>query len=322
MNKTLALTFALAAVACASQPKSSTVPAASAADARTVEADQKLEPTTQGFLEVNGTRIWHEIYGRGEPVVMLHGGFMTNVEMQPWIQPLARERQVIALEMQGHGHTPDTDRPLALETLGDDVAAVIEKLGHAQADVIGYSFGADCGLRAAIQHPERVRRLVVISTAFKKSGWYPEAQKGMGEVNAEMADSFKDWPTGKLAQSWPEPERFPQFLTKMGAMMKKDYDWTADVKKLSMPVMLVFADHDSVSQRHVADFFALLGGGVEEPGWIETKMTNARLAVVPGYSHYNFLSSKEVAPLIAKFLADPMTGTAPTLDETLHGKQN
>ena len=103
--------------------------------------------------------------------------------------------------------------------------------------------------------------------------------------------------------------RTPKFLDKLGKLMSEDYDWTAEIKQLPMPVLLVFADHDSVSQQHVAEFFALLGGGIKEPGWIATKLTNAHLAIIPGYSHYNFITSTELPPIIGKFLADPLTLT-------------
>jgi hypothetical protein len=114
-------------------------------------------------------------------------------------------------------------------------------------------------------------------------------------------------PTGKFSKQWHEPQRFPQFLDKMGNMMSEDYDWSADIAKLPMPVLLVFADNDSVSQKHIAEFFALLGGGVKEPGWLNTQLSKSRLAVVPGYSHYNFITSAEVPQIIGKFLADPLT---------------
>jgi pimeloyl-ACP methyl ester carboxylesterase len=151
---------------------------------------------------------------------------------------------------------------------------------------------------------------VSICTAYAKKGWYPEAQQGMGAVGAGLAEAMKETPVGKFAQTWPEPQRFPQFLDKMREMMRQDYDWSSEIKKLSMPVMLVFADHDSISQQHIAEFFALLGGGISEPGWENTKFTNARLAVIPGYSHYNMMSSVELAPIVERFLADPMTGTS------------
>lgn len=267
---------------------------------------------SKGFLNVNGTELWHEVYGRAEgtPLVVLHGGLMTIPEMMPLIEPLAKARKVIALELQGHGRTPDTDRPLALATLGDDVAAVLDKLNVPQADIAGYSFGADVALRTAIQHPSKVRRLIVISTACAKRGWYPKAQEGMGSVSAALAEPMKNAPVAKFAREWPEPQRFPKFLDKMGAMMREDYDWTAEVKQLPMPVMLVFADHDSVSQQHVAEFFALLGGGITEPGWQNTQFTRARLAVIPSYSHYNFMSATEIPPYIERFLRDPLNATS------------
>jgi pimeloyl-ACP methyl ester carboxylesterase len=269
-----------------------------------------IQPVSKGFIEVNGARLWHEIYGDGAPLVALHGGLMTIPEMMTLIGPLAKHRKVLALELQGHGRSPDSDRPITFAGLGDDVASVIDQLGLGQVDVVGLSFGAAAGLRAAIQHPDRVRRLVVIATPYAKRGWYPKAQEGMGSVSARMADMMKDTPTGRFSRQWPQPERFPQFLDKMGKLLSQDYDWSAEVENLSMPVMLVYADHDSISQSHIAQFFALLGGGISEPGWQNTRFTNARLAIVPGYSHYNLISAPDLAPLVEKFLADPMQGAA------------
>ena len=214
---------------------------------------------------------------------------------------------MIAVELQGHGRTADTDRPISFETMGDDIAALLHQLNISTADIVGLSLGAAVGLRTAIQHPEKVRRLVVISSPYAKHGWYPEAQEGMGNISAAMAENMMQTPTGKFSEQWPEPQRFPQLLDKMGKMMGASYDWSADVKKLPMPVMLVFADNDSVSQKHIAEFFALLGGGVKEPGWQNTQLSKARLAIVPGYSHYNFVSAPELAPIIDKYLADPLT---------------
>lgn len=267
------------------------------------------KPVSTGFLDVNGIRLWHEIYGQGEPLVLLAGGLMTIQEMMAIAEPLAKHRQVIGVELQGHGHSPDTDRPLSFETAGDDVAAVIAKLGLPRADVIGLSYGGAVAIRAAIQHPDKVRRLVVISSGYARRGWFPEAQRGMAAVSSAMADKMMQTPTGKLSREWPQPERLPKFLDRFGRLMGEDYDWSAEVKQLPMPVMLVFTDHDSVAQAHIAEFFALLGGGITEPGWQNTKLTKARLAIVPGYSHYNFVSAPEIGPIIDKFLADPMTGT-------------
>jgi pimeloyl-ACP methyl ester carboxylesterase len=262
------------------------------------------KPVSSGFIEVNGVKLWHEVYGQGEPLLMLHGGLRTIPDQMTWIGPLSKTRKVIGLELQGHGRSPDTDRAMTIEQMGDDIAAAVRALGLEQVDLAGHSFGADSALRAAIQHPEVVRRLIVISSVFALRGWYPEAQKGMAAVSGAMAESMKGMNAGKFAAQWPEPQRFPKFLDKFGQMMGQDFDWSKDVAKLAMPVLLIFPDHDSITQQHIADFFKLLGGGISEPGWQNTKFTRARLAVVPGYSHYDFDRSIEVPPIIEKFLSD------------------
>ena len=263
-----------------------------------------MKPVSSGYAAVNGIKMYHEIYGEGEPLVLIHGGLTTIDQIQGWVQPLAQTRRVIAVEMQGHGRTADTDRPMNFPTMGDDIAALLDHLNTPKADVVGHSFGGACALRTAIQHPDKVRRLVVISSPFAMSGWYPEVQRGMSQVGSAMAENMMQTPTGQFSRQWPEPERFPQFLDKMGKTVSKDYDWSADIAKLDMPVLLVFADNDSVSQKHVAEFFALLGGGVKEPGWQNTQLSQSRLAVVPGYSHYNFLTSPEIPQIVGKFLAE------------------
>jgi pimeloyl-ACP methyl ester carboxylesterase len=288
--------------ACEPAPKKKT-----AASEAVTQQEVEMKPVSSGFADGNGIKLYHEIYGEGEPLVLIHGGLTTIGEMQGWVQPLAKTRRVIAVEMQGHGRTADTDRPMSFTTLGDDIAVLLDHLEIPKADLVGHSFGGASAIRAAIQRPEKVRRLVAISSPYATSGWYPEAQRGMRLVSAAMAENMMQTPTGKFSKQWPEPQRFPQFLDKMGTMMSEDYDWSADIAKLPMPVLLVFADNDSVSHKHIAEFFALLGGGVRDPGWLNTQLSKSRLAVVPGYSHYNFITSAEVPQIIGKFLADPLT---------------
>lgn len=265
-----------------------------------------MRPANCGFAAVNGVRLYHEIYGEGEPLVLIHGGLTTIGQMQGWIEPLAKSRQVIAVEMQGHGRSADTDRPMSFPAMGDDIAALLDHLKVPVADLVGHSFGGASALRAAIQHRDKVRRLVVISSPAARSGWFPEARQGMSQVSAAMAENMMHTPAGQFSLQWPEPQLFPKFLDKMGKMLSEDYDWSKDIAQLPMPVLLIFADNDSVSQRHVAEFFALLGGGVKEPGWRNTQLSQSRLAVVPGYSHYNLLTSLEVPQIVVKFLADPL----------------
>ena len=272
--------------------------------------DAEMKPVSSGYADINGIRLYHESYGQGEPLVLIHGGLTTIGEMQGWVQPLARARRVIAAEMQGHGQTADTDRPMSFATMGDDIAILLDHLWIPKADLVGHSFGGAVAIRAAIQHSDKIRRLVVISSPSAKSGWYAEAQEGMGRISASMAKNMMQTPTGRLSQQWPEPQRFPQLLDKMGKLMSEDYDWSADIAKLPIPVLLVFADNDSISQKHIAQFFALLGGGVQEPGWQNTQLSKSRLAIVPGYSHYNFISSPEAPQIILKFLDDPLANPA------------
>jgi pimeloyl-ACP methyl ester carboxylesterase len=237
--------------------------------------------------------------------VLIHGGLTTTGEMHGWVRPLVKTRRVIPVEMQGYGRTADADRRMSFATMGDDIAALLDQRKIPKADLVGHSFGGAVAIRAAIQHPEKVRRLVVISSPYARSGWYPKTQEGMSQVGASMAESMMQTPAGKLSQQWPEPQRFSQFLDKMGKLMGEDYDLSADIAKLPRPVLLAFADNDSISKEHIAEFFALLGGGLHEPGWQNTQLSKSRLAIVPGSSHYNFVTSPEAPQIIGKFLAHP-----------------
>jgi pimeloyl-ACP methyl ester carboxylesterase len=127
-----------------------------------------MKPVSSGYADVNGINLYHEIYGQGEPLVLIHGGLTTIGEMQGWVQPLANTRQVIAVEMQGHGRTPDTDRPMTFVTRGDDIAALLDRLKIPKADLVGHSFGGASAIRAAIQHPDvRCRRLSASSSPIR-----------------------------------------------------------------------------------------------------------------------------------------------------------
>src|SRR6185436_15496253 len=138
-----------------------------------------MKPVSSGYANVNGIKLYHEIYGSGEPLVLIHGGLTTIGEMQGWVQPLSTTRQVIAVEMQGHGRTADTDRLMTFKAMGDDIAALLDHVKIPKADLVGHSFGGASAIRAAIQHPDKVRRLVVISSPVARGDWFPEAQQGM-----------------------------------------------------------------------------------------------------------------------------------------------
>ena len=265
-------------------------------------------PASSGYAEAaEGLRVHYEIFGEGEPIVVMAGGFGDSSSMAQVIGPLSRERQVIAIDLEGHGRTDLRDTPMSHERLGDDVAAVLRHLDIAQADIAGYSHGGDAAIRMAIQHPEMVRNLIVISTAAERDGWYPEALEGMEAVSSAQAEPMMQTPLyTRYAEVAPHPEKFPLLLDRMGALMSKDYDWRTEIAQLRMPTLLVFADHDAISMAHIAEFFALFGGGVRDAGWEgEPQFSRARLAIVPGYTHYNFGQGPDIARVIEAYLDQP-----------------
>jgi pimeloyl-ACP methyl ester carboxylesterase len=265
-------------------------------------------PDSSGYADASeGLRVYYEVYGSGEPIVIMAGGLMDTSFMAQVIAPLARERQVIGIDLEGHGHTALRETPMSHERNGDDVAAVLRHLGIARADVGGYSHGGDAAIRMAIQHPEMVRNLIIISSAAAKDGWYPETLRGMESVSGEQAPQMQQTPIyERYAQVAPHPEQFPLLLDRMGELMKKDYDWREEIGALSMPALLLFADHDAVSMGHITELFALFGGGVRDAGWEgEPYYARARLAIVPGYTHYNFGQGPDIARVIEGYLDQP-----------------
>jgi len=276
---------------------------------RQEEATQQMpRPTNSGYADAaEGLRVHYEMFGQGEPIVVMPGAFGDSRSMAQVIGPLARERQVIAIDLEGHGRTALRQTPMSHEKLGDDVAAVLRHLNISRADIAGYSHGGDAAIRMAIQHAEMARNLIVISTAAERDGWYPDNRKAMESIGASQAEQMRQTPLYKTyAAVAPHPDQFGLLLDRMGELMKKDYDWRAEIAGLRVPTLLLFADHDAVSTRHIAEFFALFGGGLQDPGWTgEPRFSRARLAIVPGYTHYNFGQGPDVARVIESYLRQP-----------------
>ena len=135
-----------------------------------------------GYAPVNGLKLYYEIHGTGEPLVLLHGGVVGIATFGPNLGALSEKRKVIAVELQGHGRTADIDRPLSFEAMADDIAALMKYLAIEKTDVMGYSLGGGVALQIAIRHPELVRKLVVVSAPCKRDGWYPEVLAGMVQM--------------------------------------------------------------------------------------------------------------------------------------------
>jgi pimeloyl-ACP methyl ester carboxylesterase len=260
-----------------------------------------------------GLQVHYEVFGEGEPIVVLAGGLMDIGSMSHVIAPLARNRQVIGIDLEGHGRTPLRNSAMSHERNGDDVAAVLRHLRIAKADVAGYSHGGDAALRMAIQHPDMVRNLIVISTPAASDGWYPEASKAMRGLSAAAAEEMKPTQMYKAyAAVAPHPDQFPVLLDRMGALKNKEHDWRAEIAKLQVPTLLLFADNDAVSMKHIAEFYVLFGGGTRDGGLQNPpQYARARLAIVPGYTHYNFGNGPDIARIIEAYLSQPTSPAKP-----------
>src|SRR5262249_184419 len=249
---------------------------------------------------------YYEIHGTGKPLILLHGG-LGAIEMFGDVLPqLAQRHQVIAVDLQGHGRTADVDRPLRHESMADNVAALIRYLGLRNADVMGYPPGGAVAVGAAIQHPEVVRKLVLVSTPFNKSGWYPELQAGQAQLGPEVAEAMRPTPLyAAYAALAPRPQDWPVLVTKLGDLLRQDYDWSAEVAVLWAPTMLVVGDADGVRTAHTVAFYELLGGGKADAGFDGSRMSVARLAILPGLTHYTIFSSPALASAVTPFLDAP-----------------
>ncbi len=282
----------------ASDPRSSTIPAPAS---RSAAAPTELEKS--GRIAINGINYYYEIHGSGEPLLLLHGGLLSIDLMRPIIPVLAQHRQVIGVDLQGHGRTDLGSRPIDLIDSGNDLSVLLRTLGHREVDVLGYSFGGGAGLRLAIQHPAQVRRLVIVSAPYAQDGFFPEMLPQQAAVSGAIADTMKETPIYKsYASAAPRPQDFPRLLDRMGEYMRKPYDWSADVKTLKVPVMLIYGDSDMIRPEHIVSFYQLIGGGLKDAGWQREHMARNRLAILPDLTHYETGLAPEMTRTALTFL--------------------
>lgn len=257
------------------------------------------EPTT-GYAPVNGVNMYYEVHGSGEPVVLLHGSFMTITNnWAGWISELSKTRRVIAVEMQGHGRTADLPREITHENLADDVAALLNHLKIPRADLIGYSMGGAVAMQCAIRHPDKVRKAVIISSTFRSDGMVPGALEAIRKLTA---DDFKGSPLETEYQRLsPTPEDFPKFVRRIVATASKGYDFGADkLEATTAPMFFIHGDADGVRLAHVAEMFRLKGGEIH--GDMKPRSAS-RLAVLPNTTHVTLMQRKSIiVPMVNDFL--------------------
>jgi pimeloyl-ACP methyl ester carboxylesterase len=262
--------------------------------------------TFGNYAYINNLNLYYEIHGSGQPLILLHGGLGMIGMFEQILPTLAERRQVIGVELQGHGHTADIDRPFSFEAMADDVAALIDHLNLTSVDLCGYSLGGSVALQTAIRHPAAIRKLVVVASPCQRQGWYPEVLTGMAALNATAAAGLIGSPPHQAYISTaPTPQNWPVLVEKTGHLLRQDYDWSANVAALKIPTQLIFGDADSIRPEHMVEMFQLLGGGQRDAGWNGSGMSSARLAVLPATTHYNIIGSPLIAPIVATFLDAP-----------------
>jgi pimeloyl-ACP methyl ester carboxylesterase len=257
------------------------------------------------YADVNGLRMYYEVHGRDRrnpPLVLLHGGFSaTGTSWGQLIRPLAKTRTVISIEQQGHGHTADiVDRPLRIPQLAQDTVALLDQLGVRQADFYGYSLGAGIALEIGINHPQKVRKLVLQSLAINNDGFHPGHTEGMAGLEPWMLEG------SEFHQEYlrlnPNPENFDLLVAKTKDMLLTLPPFPpAAVSAMTSPVLTVIGDSDIVRPEHAVELFRLTGGGIN--GDIAGGPPNSRLAILPGTTHITSVHQRELlVSLVPAFL--------------------
>jgi pimeloyl-ACP methyl ester carboxylesterase len=182
--------------------------------------------------------------------------------------------------------------------MADGVAALVRQLGFARADVIGYSLGGGVAQQTAFRHPELVRKLIVISSPFRRDAFYPEILAIFDQMNGSFGAGMKQSPLSKL---YPEVN-WERLFTKLGDLQRQNFDWSRDVAKLRAQTMLIFADADTYRPEHIAEFYKLLGGGQRDAGMDGSLRPEHQLAIIPNTTHYSLLATPAAAALIEPFI--------------------
>lgn len=304
----LAITILAAAIGC-QQPSSKVDDPKMPAERKDTIANQRLQAVDTGYADVNGLKMYYEVYGSGKPIVLLHGSFMNIPLNWSHIIPLmSRNRKVIVAEMQGHGRTRDTDRPLSYEGMADDVSGLLKHLRIDSADILGYSMGGGIAFQFAVRHPEQLRRLIILSGTYEHNGWWPEVEAAFGTFTADM---FKGTPLQKQYDSLGnDPAHFPEFVKKVISIDLKPYNWSKEVKNIKAPLFMAIGDADGVRYEHALELFRAKGGGKMGDLY---GLPQSRLAILPGTTHIGMIQRTDwLIPMINDFLDSDLNTAPPT----------
>ena len=257
------------------------------------------------YADVNGLHLYFEVHGEGRPLVLLHGGLGSGEMFGPVLDALATGHRVITVDLQGHGRTADIDRPLSLEAMADDIDGLLAHLGIDQADLVGYSLGGGVAFLAAVRHPERVRRLVLVSVNADPQAIYAEMRAQQGQLTSAAAEFMVDTPMYQLYRRVaPRPEDFGPLLDKIGVFMATETNLESRLAELRVPTLFVSGDADMFPPSYAARQFELLGGGRRDGGWMGEGRAEGghALAILPRQTHYSIFRSPLLAAVALAFL--------------------
>ena len=266
----------------------------------TMSNGQQLKPAASGFAPVNGIKIYYEVYGTGKPLVLLHGAFYTiELNWAELIPELSKKRKIIAIEFQGHGHSPYSDRKLDIVTLARDVEGVMDYLKIDSADVAGYSMGGSVAYQFAVQSPKRLNRLVIISSTYKTDGWLPVTKAGLKDLKPEIFDNTPIKTAYDAAA--PDKTKWTKFLEQMIDFAKVPFDCgDSNIAKITAPVLIISGDNDGTDKVELMKTYQLLGGGVAAD---LQPMPKSHLAIVPSQSHVSLMmQTKTIVGYLDDFL--------------------
>jgi pimeloyl-ACP methyl ester carboxylesterase len=261
---------------------------------------QQAKSSESGYALVNGIKVYYEVHGEGRPIILLHGAFMTiGSNWGQLIPELSKTRKVIAIELQGHGHTPYSDRKLSHATLARDVEGVMDYLKIDSADIVGYSFGGTVAYQFAIQSPKRVRKLVIISATYKSNGWLPEVSNAFKSMKPEL---FTNTPMQTAYNAVaPDKTKWTKFLEQMIASAGTPYNLgDSNISRISAPVCIISGDNDGLDKIELVKTYRLLGGAVcADFG----AMPKSQLAIVPSQGHVSLMmQTKTILDYLDGFL--------------------
>jgi len=253
----------------------------------TVQSEgQQRKPVESGYAPVNGIKVYYEVYGEGRPIILLHGAFYTiDMNWGQLIPELSKNRKVIAIEMQGHGHTAFSDRQLSITTLASDVKGLMDYLKIDSADVAGYSMGGSVAYQFAVKNPKRLRKLVIISSTYKSSGWLPVINIGFKNFKPEFFDNTPMKAAYDAVA--PDKTKWRKFIEQMIAFAEVPFNvGDSNISKIAAPVLIISGDNDGLDKIELSKTYQLLGGGVSAD---LAPMPKSHLAIVPSQGHVSLM---------------------------------